>query len=76
MKTRPFATRLPSDLYQALDVVCLKLGLRKNFLVEAALREKIEDLMDAEDLRQALCDATVFDPWEQVKPKVRRGQRR
>ena len=44
MKTRTLATRVPADLFEALVAVCNRLGLRKNFVVEAAIREKIEDL--------------------------------
>ncbi len=75
-RTKPFATRLPPDLTKALDGVCRKLGLRKNFVVEAALREKIEDLLDAEDLRQAMADATAFHSWDKVKAEARSGKRR
>jgi len=76
MKNEPFATKLPSDLTAQLDVVCKKLGLRKNFVLETALREKIEDLLDAEDLRDAIREATGFHPWEEVKKASRRGHRK
>ena len=76
MKSEPFATKLPSDLTAQLDVVCKKLGLRKNFVLETALREKIEDLLDAEDLREAIRAATGFHPWEEVKKTSRRGRRK
>ena len=72
MKTEPLATRLPSDLTAKLDEVCKRLGLRKNFVLEAALREKLEDLLDADDLRQAMKDATGFHAWEDVKQENRR----
>ncbi len=42
------------------------LGLRKNFVIEAALREKLEDLMDAGDLREAIKEATGFQTWDTV----------
>ena len=71
MKTEPFATRLPSDLTAQLDAVCKKLGLRKNFVLEAALREKLEDLMDAADLRSAINEATGFHAWAEVKKEAR-----
>jgi hypothetical protein len=67
MKTEPFATKLPPDLIAQLDVVCRKLGLRKNFVLETALREKLEDLLDAADLREAVAEATGFHGWEMVK---------
>ncbi len=70
-RVRPFATRLPEDLARLLDDVCRRTGLRKNFLVETALREKIEDLLDAADLRQAVADATGFHPWDEVKKAAR-----
>lgn len=75
VKTRTLATKLPADLVEALDIVCKRLGLRKNFVVEAALREKIEDLLDTEDLREAVKEATGFHAWEEVKAEVGKGSR-
>ncbi len=66
-KNEVFATKLPRNLKQQLDGVCSLLGLRKNFLVEEAIREKIEDLLDAYDLRQAIKESTGFSSWESVK---------
>lgn len=62
-----FATKLPKELKGRLDEVCELLGLRKNFLIEEAIREKLEDLLDAHDLRQAMKEATGFHSWESVK---------
>ena len=76
MKTAPFATKLPADLTAQLDQVCRKLGLRKNFVLEIALREKIEDLLDAADLREAMSEATGFHDWEDVKKEAQRGGRK
>lgn len=76
MKTRPLATRLPADLTQTLDTVCKKLGLRKNYVLESALREKLEDLLDAEDLREAMTEATGFQSWDKIKREARRGPRK
>ncbi len=67
MKGQLFATKLPPDLIEALHEVCTGLGLRKNFVVESALREKLEELMDAEDLRQTISESTGFHSWEAVK---------
>jgi len=76
--TRPeaFATKLPPDLKQTLDVVCRRLGLRKTHVVETALREKLEDLMDAEDLKEAIAESTGFHSWESVKSERRRKGKR
>lgn len=76
MKTQTLAAKLPSDLTAALDAVCKRLGLRKNFVLETALREKIEDLLDAEDLRKAICEATGSHRWEEVKAMARKGRRK
>jgi hypothetical protein len=67
LKTQPLATKLPADLTAQLDAVCKRLGLRKNFVLETALREKLEDLLDAADLREAISEATGFHPWEEVR---------
>jgi len=74
MKNQALATKLPQDLTESLDAVCNRLGLRKNFVIETALREKLEDLMDAEDLREAISEATGFHSWESIKGKG--GKRR
>ncbi len=66
-KVEAFATKLPSDLKVALDQVCGQLGLRKNFIVEMALREKLEELLDAHDLDRAVKEATGFHSWASVK---------
>jgi hypothetical protein len=78
MKTEPFATKLPADLTAQLDAVCRRLGLRKNHVLESALREKLEDLIDATDLRLAMKEATGFHAWEDVRQENRRkkGKRR
>ena len=61
MATRSVATKLPDDLADALDAVS-KTGLRKGVIIEAALRERIEDLLDAEDLGHAVREASGFYP--------------
>ncbi len=66
-----FATKLSGALKQELICVCNLLGIRKNFLVEEAIREKVEDLMDAYDLRQAIKEATSFHSWESVKKELK-----
>ena len=73
-KTQAFATRLPSDLTLALDEICRRLGLRKNFVVEAALKEKLEDLLDAEDLKESVRSATGFHTWDGVKKSLKGGK--
>ncbi|MBI4860593.1 MAG: ribbon-helix-helix protein, CopG family [Candidatus Riflebacteria bacterium] len=72
MKTVTFATKLPEDLTAILDDLCKRLGLKKNALVEAALREKIEELLDAHDLRQAIEQETRFHSWSSVRTELLR----
>ncbi|MBI5202376.1 MAG: ribbon-helix-helix protein, CopG family [Elusimicrobia bacterium] len=66
-KNEVFATKLPAELKAKIDEVCDRLGMRKNFLIEEAIREKLEDLIDAHDLREAVKEATGFHSWESVK---------
>lgn len=73
--TTAFATTLPRDLARALNDVCRLLGLRKNHIVESALREKLEDLIDAHDLDGAIREATAFYDWKSVKRDLRRKRR-
>ncbi len=67
MKQEVFATKLPAGLKKELSRVCDELGLKKNFVVEQALREKIEDLLDAHDLRTAIQEASGFHSWRSVR---------
>ena len=70
----PFATKLPSDLKRTLDRVCEKMGLRKNFVIESALKEKLEDLMDAQDLQDAVKEATGFHTWKTLRKQIKRKE--
>ena len=74
VKTRTLAVRLPVPLIEALEAVCKQLRLQKSFVVETALREKIEDLVDAEELREAVKQATGFLAWEEVKSEIGHGK--
>ncbi len=65
-----FATKLPVDLKIKLDEVCEKFGLKKTFVVESALREKLEDLLDTFDLLEAEAQASEFEDWEKVKKEL------
>ncbi|KAF0243460.1 MAG: hypothetical protein FD180_3350 [Planctomycetota bacterium] len=71
----PLATRLPEDLTRTLSRVCETLGLRKNFVIESALREKTEELLDASELNLAVRNATGFHDWQKVKAAPRRPRR-
>ncbi|MCR4294552.1 MAG: hypothetical protein NUW21_03390 [Elusimicrobia bacterium] len=66
-KNEVFATKIPGELKRQISLVCESLGLKKNFVVEEAIREKLEDLMDAHDLRQAVKEATGFHSWSSAK---------
>ena len=66
-KNEVFATKIPGELKRQISMVCESLGLKKNFVIEEAIREKLEDLLDAHDLRQAVKEATGFHSWESVK---------
>lgn len=72
MASTAFATKLPADLKRSLDDVCERLGLRKNFVIEAALREKIEGLIDSYDLAESIKSATGFHSWEGVKKELKK----
>lgn len=66
-RNEAFATKLPAELMETLDGVCERFGLRKNFVVETALREKLEDILDTFDLQDAVKEATGFHVWKDVK---------
>jgi predicted DNA-binding protein len=76
VETRTLATKLPLDLADTLDAVCKRLGLRKSLVVEEAIQEKIADLLDAEDLREAMTEETGFHAWEEVKAEARKEDRK
>lgn len=69
--TTVFAVKLPRGILAALHETCRRLGMKKSHLVAEALREKIEDLMDAYDLREAIGDATTFEPWGKAKKTLK-----
>jgi len=70
--TEVFSTKLPKDLKKKLDELCHRYGLRKNFVVEQAIREKLEDLLDTFDLDEAEKEATGFRPWAEIKKDLKR----
>jgi hypothetical protein len=70
MKTAALSTRLPMDLTESLAEVCERFGYRKNKLIEIALREKIEDLLDAQDLTEAVQEETRFHELDDVRAKL------
>jgi predicted DNA-binding protein len=70
-KTEVFSAKVSVGLKRRVNMVCEELGLRKGRVVEEALREKLEDLMDAHDLREAMKEATGFHSWESVKKAAR-----
>jgi predicted DNA-binding protein len=70
MKNEVFATKLPAELKKQLDAVCVLLGVKKSYLVEEAIREKLEDLLDSYDLRQAMKEATGFHALETLKKET------
>ena len=69
--SQAFTTKLPPELKEALDHVCRRFGLKKSFVVEQALREKLEDLVDTFDLEDARSTAVVFRKWEEVEQELR-----
>ena len=72
MLNTSIATKLPAGLVGKLDEICEKFGLRKNFVIEQALKEKIEDLLDTFDLKQAISEPEGFESWESVKKQMKR----
>lgn len=70
-KSTAFATKLPNDLKDQLDEVCERFGYRKNFIVEQALREKLEDILDAHDLERAVKEASGFQDWQGIKKQMK-----
>lgn len=66
-----FSAKVSPGLKKQIHDVCRLLGLRKSFLVEEALREKIEELWDAYDLREAVKEATGFHSWESIKKGIK-----
>ncbi len=76
METRKLTAELPADLLEAFDAICTRLALWKNCVVEAALRKKIEDLLDAEDLCEAVKEPPGFHSWEDVKAEISKKGRK
>ena len=70
-KNEVFATKIPGELKRQISFVCESLGLKKNFVIEEAIREKLEDLLDGHDLREAVKEATGFHSWSKVKKDLK-----
>lgn len=63
--------RLPQSLEKQVSEVCDLLGMRKSDLVEEAVREKLEDLLNAYNLRSSLREASGHAPWGILKKNFR-----
>ncbi|MFZ5470024.1 MAG: hypothetical protein ACOZIN_11370 [Myxococcota bacterium] len=76
LAAEPFATKIPGDLKRALDKVCRRFGLRKSHVVAEALKEKLEDLLDAFELEEARRTATSFSSWKEVEKELKKREGR
>lgn len=70
--TQVFSTKLPKDLTVALHKICERFGLKKNFVIEQAVKEKLEDLLDTYDLQEAIQEPVSFSSWQDVKKQLKR----
>ncbi|OGQ22465.1 MAG: hypothetical protein A3I05_09860 [Deltaproteobacteria bacterium RIFCSPLOWO2_02_FULL_44_10] len=71
MSREAFATKLPPELVKTLDEVCERFGFRKNYIIETALREKLEDILDTHDLDESVKEATGFHSWKALKKELK-----
>jgi antitoxin component of RelBE/YafQ-DinJ toxin-antitoxin module len=62
MKTN-LATKIDPKVRKAMDQICDNRGLKISFLVETALREKIEELEEEEALKQMVLES-LAEPEE------------
>jgi len=67
MTTRRLYARLPSALIRCLDATCTGLGLSRSRVIEEALREKLECLLDTEDLLEVVGRETEWHPLDRVR---------
>jgi prophage antirepressor-like protein len=70
MKTVAVCARLPEDLSIQLNDVCDALGYKKNRFIEIALRAKIDEVLDAQDLEEAVEDETGFSSLDAVRDEL------
>ncbi len=73
--TAALTIRIPTDLKQMLEDACERFRLHTNLVVEEALREKLEDLIDAHDLEEARRTATSFRSWDDVEVELRASKK-
>lgn len=52
MKFKQLATKINSDVKDAVDAICEQLGVKMNRFVEDALLDKIEEIEDLHDVAQ------------------------
>jgi hypothetical protein len=69
--TTALTAQIPLGLKEMLDQVCAQYGLHTSRVVEEALREKLEDLVDAHDLEEARQTAVGFRSWENVESELK-----
>ena len=69
-----FATKLSAEVKRELDELCVRYGLRKNFVVEQALREKLERLRATFAFDEAQRTAGRFIPLAEVERELKRRQ--
>ena len=67
-----FATKLPAEVKRDLDEICRRHGLRKNFVVAQALREKLERLHATFSFDEAQRTAGRFIPLAEVERELKR----
>jgi hypothetical protein len=63
--------KLPSELERQLSEVCRLLGMSERTLVADAVREKLDALLDAYNLRSSLRKAAGHAPWDTLKKNYR-----
>ncbi len=73
--TAALTAQIPTDLKQVLDDVCKRYGLRASVVVEQALREKLEDLVDSHDLEEAQRTAVGFRSWADVERELKESNK-
>ena len=71
MAAKQLATKIDSDIKDALDEYCEKKGLKINRFIEEAILDKLEEYEDVSDLRKLRNES--FRPFEEIVGELKKS---
>ncbi|MBU0506498.1 MAG: hypothetical protein ABII18_09285 [bacterium] len=53
------STRIDAQIKQAIETTCKKMGVKLRYFVEEAIVDKLEEILDANEIKQLRSEPTV-----------------